>query len=241
VNSNKKMTLLGAVAGVMVPLTIWAADAFIPHTFSAGTPIRAEEVNANFAALRDAVNSKADRGTAGGGGGLTDGSRLKLVRLSSADGLSAPYLHDEEANVFYDTTLKGYCLMASFGPAASPQFRCEPPATDVLYTDSACTQVRGRTQYKLPLPYGPSLPLPERFFAEESGYNSSTKQWTSRWYELSGAGVSFTGQAYYKNVSCTSTDCRETCVTHNGPGTITLYDLSPVQESLFAAFSVGFQ
>jgi len=93
----------------------------------------------------------------------------------------------------------------------------------------------------LPLPYGPNLPLPERFFAEESGYNSSTKEWTSRWYEVSGAGVSFTGQAYYKSVSCsTSSDCRETCVTYNGPGTITLYDVSPVQESLFAEFTLGF-
>jgi hypothetical protein len=234
------MTLLGAVAGVLVPLSIWAADAILTHTFSAGTPIRAEEVNANFAALRDAVNSKADRGTTGGGGGVTSGSRLKLVRLSSADGMSVPYIYDEEASLFYDTTLKIYCAMDSAGSEAAPQLRCQPPAPpDVIYTDAACTQMRGRSKSKLPLPYGPNLPAPERFFAEESGYNASTQQWTSQWYEVTGAGASFTGQLYDRTVSCTNADCRETCVTYNTPGTFTLYDVSPVQESIFAELSVG--
>src|SRR5690606_21760173 len=34
-----------------------AQDVELPHTFQAGTPARAAEVNANFAALADAVNA----------------------------------------------------------------------------------------------------------------------------------------------------------------------------------------
>jgi hypothetical protein len=56
-----------------------ASDLTIPHTFQPNTKARAEEVNANFDATRDAVNSKQNKLT----GACTTGSFVSRV---NADG-----------------------------------------------------------------------------------------------------------------------------------------------------------
>jgi hypothetical protein len=43
----------------LVALGVYAAAVTLPHTFQAGDPIRADEVNANFATLANAVESRA--------------------------------------------------------------------------------------------------------------------------------------------------------------------------------------
>jgi hypothetical protein len=67
---------LAVLTGLLVPLVIWAGDAVLPNTFSPGTLIKSSELNANFEALRDAVNAKSA------------GTRLKTIRVSSSDGFA---------------------------------------------------------------------------------------------------------------------------------------------------------
>jgi hypothetical protein len=50
-----------AATGLLVTLTAQAGDLSIPHTFQSGTPALANEVNANFSAVEDAVDDNDQR------------------------------------------------------------------------------------------------------------------------------------------------------------------------------------
>lgn len=134
---------LGIALGVLVPLVIWAGDLVVPHTFTAGGPIRADEMNANFEAVRAAVNTKADRVDAG------TAARLKVVQFRSTDGTTLPS-SGVPPFAYYDSQLSVYCSPELVGA----KVRCLP--RDVLsgpfaamsgavelgntYLDSSCTQ-----------------------------------------------------------------------------------------------------
>jgi hypothetical protein len=142
-----KKTLLGVATGVLVPLTLYAADAALPYVFTPGTPIRADQVNANFAALRDAVNGKADRSELAAG--ERPGTRLKPVRLSlsSEDGmrvhLPTGAAGEGGEEVFWDAALGIYCVPYPVDPERPTELTCVPAAQsslDEVYIDAACTQ-----------------------------------------------------------------------------------------------------
>lgn len=116
---------LGIALGVLVPLIIWAGDLVLPHTFSAGGAIRADEMNANFAAVR-AHASRA----------FMSGTRLKALGIKSADGTSVP-IGPYAGAYFWDAQLQTLCAPSN----SSPPFKCLPPtARLVVYLDAACTQ-----------------------------------------------------------------------------------------------------
>ncbi len=121
---NWKKILLSLVGGLLVPASIYAANATLPHTFSAGTPIRAQEVNANFTALRDAVNTKADTGQTG----ASSGQRLKLVGFTSSDGLRLPSkYYTTTEDLLYDAILSMYCVPEHVPTAANTrEYLCIP-------------------------------------------------------------------------------------------------------------------
>lgn len=96
---TNKNFVLGIVMGVLIPVGVLASNLTLPHTFTAGTPIRAAEVNANFAAVATAVNSKLDSSAAG----TKSGSRLKVIGYRSADGLAMPSYD------LFDSQLGVYC------------------------------------------------------------------------------------------------------------------------------------
>src|SRR5205814_5028715 len=112
-----------------VPLAVLASNLSIPFTFSSGQPIRSADVNANFAAVQTAVNSKLDVSAAP----FVSGTRLKLVGVRSPDGMAfgIPIL-------IYDSMLGVYC---------QPQFaddrmlHCLPNSANTFpsyFADSAC-------------------------------------------------------------------------------------------------------
>lgn len=104
----------------------------LPHTFTAGGAIRANEMNANFAAVKATVDGKADKGTTG----LRAGARLKPVVTVSPDGASAPFLvstYNSVVPVFFDAQLGAACVPTSAG-------RCMPMGVAIVaWDDSACT------------------------------------------------------------------------------------------------------
>lgn len=61
---RKRRILTSILAVTLVPLTIWAASITKPHTFTAGTPSVASQVNDNFDALFAKVNELDTRATA---------------------------------------------------------------------------------------------------------------------------------------------------------------------------------
>ncbi len=125
---NWKKTLLSIAGGLAVPVSIYTANATLPHTFSSGTPIRAEEVNANFTALRDAVNTKSDIVQ----NGAVSGQRLKLVGMTSSDG--ARFVsEDYTQNLLYDVALSMYCSPNDvLTSATTTEFLCLPAAYSFL-------------------------------------------------------------------------------------------------------------
>lgn len=64
--------------------TVLAQDVEVPHTFQAGTPARAVEVNANFTALAEAINANQAAIQ-----GLQDGGALQQIGTLSIS--AAPY------------------------------------------------------------------------------------------------------------------------------------------------------
>jgi hypothetical protein len=141
---------------MLVPASILAANATLPHSFSAGTPIRAEEVNANFASLRDAVNTKADAASQAPVA-LTSGQRLKLMGFSSPDGLRVPMISNDGQLLVYDTNLAMYCEpgLVKTSPATQ-EYLCVP----ISYSTALLTPSG-------PVAHGPDSP-PDYFFADAS-------------------------------------------------------------------------
>lgn len=112
--------------GLLIPVVIWAANAVLPFTFSSGGAIRASEINANFSALRDAVNAGSS------------GSRLKFFALRGADGsvFESP-LGLGTFTFAWDSQLQISCTPRRCGP----DFACCAPITQAgLFSDSTCTQ-----------------------------------------------------------------------------------------------------
>lgn len=68
----------GLLAAVLLPLSVWAADLVLPRIFAPRDPIRAADINANFAALRDEVNA-LKRASGGGVDGGSGGVRVSGV------------------------------------------------------------------------------------------------------------------------------------------------------------------
>lgn len=121
--NHRRLSLLLALS---TPLLIWAADVTLPHVFQAGGPIVADEMNANFAALRDAVNSKADRSSV-----VTSGTRLKRIGFRMSDGTTedATFLFFSGAgpsHVYFDATDNRHCFTASFLTDSQGKGRCFP-------------------------------------------------------------------------------------------------------------------
>lgn len=69
--------------GVLVPLGVLAANLTIPTVFTPGTAIKASEMNANFAAVQAAVNSKADATSASAGPRIVDANATTVGPLFS--------------------------------------------------------------------------------------------------------------------------------------------------------------
>ncbi len=161
---NNKNLALGITLGILVPVGVLASNLTLPFTFTAGTPIRASEVNANFAAIQTAVNSKLDSSEPR----ARNGSRLQLLALRSADGMSVPLTVMEPFSVpFFDSTLHTYCYPAI---ATDAVVRCLPSGLNNLptgapgyyFTDAAC-QTTPLYYSEVAKPYGadrvPGMPV----------------------------------------------------------------------------------
>lgn len=114
-NRKHRLALLLAL---MTPLLIWGADLVIPHTFSAGGAIRAEEMNSNFDAVRASFNARGS------------GSRLKVLNLKGPDGFVQPFSY-QGIPIAWDSQLQMSCMVAAG--------YCLPLAVLSGFSDAACT------------------------------------------------------------------------------------------------------
>lgn len=116
---------LGLLA--LLPPPAWSANLAVPNSFTANTPARASEVNANFNATAAAVNSKQDRVT----GSCPSGQSIQSV---NADGTVAcePGLADKVDKAGDTMT----------GPLTAPDFTYSTPKVgQVIALPNTCMRI----------------------------------------------------------------------------------------------------
>lgn len=127
----------GIILAILLPVVVWAGNLILPFTFQSGTPIRASEMNANFAAVKQAVDELDARVSGSGTGLLRSGTRLKQITLEGADGVSATGVFSFP--IFWDSQLHTACLVAGFRYT-----HCLPaPGAGVAFSDPACSNQVG--------------------------------------------------------------------------------------------------
>lgn len=129
-----KYKLRGILIAVFIPLAVWAGNLVLPFTFQSGAPIRASEMNDNFAAVKQSINDLDARVAVAGL--AKSGTRLKTITMESGDGASSPLtiqLSYEFAGVFWDSQLETTCIGGSAG-------YCLPSGSGFSshYSDAAC-------------------------------------------------------------------------------------------------------
>src|SRR4051812_30683206 len=115
---SKRNKWLGIGLALLAPVVVAAANLSIPNTFTPGTPIRSSEVNANFAAVQSAVNSKLDSSQAT----FIGSARLAAFGYRTSDGATTGW-------GFFDRTLGTNCSPA---PATDGTMRCMPGFVEQL-------------------------------------------------------------------------------------------------------------
>jgi hypothetical protein len=96
---------------ILVPGLLWAGSLAVPTTFVAGTPISADAMNANFAAVQTAVNSKQDlvTGTCGTGSAIRaidSAGNVTCEPIPPSGPTTAAFIHiSSAANSAFDYTL----------------------------------------------------------------------------------------------------------------------------------------
>lgn len=115
----------GVLVGLLVPAVIFAGNAVLPFTFTSGSPIRASEMNANFEALRAAINLG------------NSGTRLKYLTWRSPDGARLPV---GGAYGFWDSQLRVECRPRFYGAAGLTGGRCLPIGQLDFFADPNCVQ-----------------------------------------------------------------------------------------------------
>ncbi len=146
--STNRNLFLSITLAVLVPFAVAASSLTIPNVFTPNTPIKAAEVNENFAAVQSALNSKLDAAAAS----VSSGTRLKIVGHRTADGLALPAANGP----LFDSSLGVYCSPRT---ASDGLERCLPnSSTFATYSsDPGCTQ----PIYQLSkLNLVPGLPVP---------------------------------------------------------------------------------
>ncbi len=66
---SKKLSIVWAALVLSLPVVVWAANLTIPNTFTTGSSVSSSQMNANFAAVATAVNTKQDVTTMSCSGG----------------------------------------------------------------------------------------------------------------------------------------------------------------------------
>ncbi len=100
---NKKLTLLAVTALMTLPAA--ATDLTVPNSFTSGSPARAADVNANFAAVETAVTDNDTR--------ITENTDA-IDELSMANAVA--YSPSNNQAVFADTTDRVVKSMTVFAP-----------------------------------------------------------------------------------------------------------------------------
>lgn len=121
----------GILVSLLVPAVIFAGNAVLPFTFTSGSPIRASEMNANFEALRAAINLG------------NSGTRLKSPKWRSADGAQVPLTGFQTG--WWDAQLKFECTPFFSVNGGRYGGRCLPNLTLEHFTDPNCVQGATRT------------------------------------------------------------------------------------------------
>ena len=92
--------------GAVYPATVLADDVTVPHTFVAGTPASASEVNANFQALVTAINDLQQTLASTTCSSLTSDLDFKLLSFGVGLGAGDSFLHSESGIGEIDACLK---------------------------------------------------------------------------------------------------------------------------------------
>lgn len=106
---------------LIISISVMAADLSIPHQFSAGQPAVAAEVNANFDAVENVVNTKQDRLSATD---CADGQLLQGIDAAGAGRCVYPAVEQTEY-----LSLPGEAFVSAFGSPVSTSVNGAYPTT----------------------------------------------------------------------------------------------------------------